>query len=118
MVILITTKSLKVENSNLHSAATDFRSLFYFLLLSIKGILLSILFVFGREINGLNNNVSWFLAAAAATILTRSIIMATSSMMTAPAAAATTTGNTTTTITIPSSAGIQLSRGRCYWNYC
>lgn len=117
MVILIKTKSLKIENSNLHSAATDFRFLFYFLLLSIMGILLSILFMLGSEMSGINKNDSCFLAAAAATILTGSIIMATSSMMTTPAAAATTTGNTTTTVTIPSSTVIQLSRGKCYRNY-
>jgi hypothetical protein len=46
LALLLTTKSLKVDN-NLHPAA-DFRSLFL-LPLSIKGILLSIVFVLASE---------------------------------------------------------------------
>jgi len=60
-----TTKSLKVDNSNLHSAATDFRFLLYFLLLSIKGLLSSIVFVLGRKMNGLDKSDNRFFAAAA-----------------------------------------------------
>ena len=103
MGILLTIKSLKVDNCNLHPGTTEFRSPIVLFTVSIKGTLLSILFVLGRKMKSLNKNGNPFLAAAAILTVAIILIMATSGVTSASAAAAGTTGNTTTTNVPPSS---------------
>ena len=114
MGILLTIKSLKVDNCNLHPGTTEFRSPIVLFTVSIKGTLLSILFVLGRKMKSLNKNGNPFLAAAAILTVAIILIMATSGVTSASAAAAGTTGNTTTTNIPPSSTGLQLSQQPVY----